>query len=100
MFFVDELISIFKELHLKQNQWNNSRTARVEKDWTRPCRQLRMTADFCPIYLNDCTAILGLITIELVIWFRHFFLIRDQGHILSNSILCFDLKILFFQKYT
>jgi hypothetical protein len=40
------------------------RTARVEKDWTRNRRRLRMTADLCPVYFNDCTALLGLIIME------------------------------------
>jgi hypothetical protein len=62
------------------------RTARVEQDWTQTWRQLGMTADFCPIYFNDCTALLGLITMEPVIQSHNFFLIHDQGHILSNSI--------------
>jgi hypothetical protein len=54
-----------------------------------------MTADFCPIYFNDCTALLGLITMEPDIRSCHFFLIYDQGHILSNFILSSKLKMLF-----
>jgi hypothetical protein len=44
-----------------------SRTARVEKDWTRNRRQLRKTDDFGRFYFNDSTALLGLITMEPVI---------------------------------
>jgi hypothetical protein len=71
-----------------------ARTARVEKDWTRTQRQLRMTADFCPLYFNDCIALLGLITMEQVIRSGQFFLIYGQGHILNNSIFCLQLKML------
>jgi hypothetical protein len=66
-----------------------SRTARVEKDWTRNQRKLRITADLCPLYFNDCTALLGLITMEPHIRSGQFFLIPGQGHILSNSIFLF-----------
>jgi hypothetical protein len=47
------------------------RTARVEKDWTRTQRQWRMTTDFCSLHFNDCTALLGLITMEPVMWSGH-----------------------------
>jgi hypothetical protein len=40
------------------------RTARLEKDWTRKRRRLRKTADLSPLYFNDCTALLGLITMD------------------------------------
>jgi hypothetical protein len=83
--------SILSRLHLfcitLESAWcHDTRTATVEKDWTRTRCQLRMTAVFCPIYFNDCTALLGLITMEPVIRSRHLFLIHDQGHILSNYI--------------
>jgi hypothetical protein len=64
---------------LSKDSWS-----REGLDTTR--RQLRMTADFCSIYFNDGTALLGLITMEPVIQSRHCFLIYDQGHILSNYI--------------
>jgi hypothetical protein len=64
--------------------------------WTRTRRQLRMTADFCPHYFIDCTALLGFITMEPVIRSGQFFLINGQGHIFSNSIFCLKLKMMFF----
>jgi hypothetical protein len=72
-----------------------TRTVRVEKDWTRKRRQLRKTADFRSLYFNECTALLGLITIEPVIRSGQFFLIQGQRHILSNSTFCFKLEMLF-----
>jgi hypothetical protein len=73
------VLSTFNNIYVP----TRARTARVEKDWTRTRCQLRITADFCPLYFNDCTALLGLITMEPVIRSRNFFLIHDQGHILS-----------------
>jgi hypothetical protein len=59
---------------------------------------IRMTANFCPLCFNDCSALLGLITMEPVIQSGQFFLIYGQGHILSHSIFCLKLNILFFLK--
>jgi hypothetical protein len=49
------------------DECRQARTARVEKDWTRNWRQFRMTAYFCPLYFKNCPALIGLLTIELVI---------------------------------
>jgi uncharacterized protein (UPF0335 family) len=47
--------------------------ARVEKVWTWKRLQLGKTADFCPLDFNECTALLGLITMEPVIRCGQFF---------------------------
>jgi hypothetical protein len=61
---------------------------------------LHMMAYFCQLYFNDCTALLGLITMKPVIRSGHFFLIHDQGHILSNSFLYHKLEMFDLQKIT
>jgi hypothetical protein len=80
--------------------WIYSRMARVEKDWTWNRHQLRMTADFCPLYFNDCTALLGLITMEPVIQSGQFFLIHGQKtHSLELYFLLKAQNVGFFKSF-